>query len=262
MSRIEFYKYHGCGNDFILIDNRENNIHLSNEEIANICHRRFGIGGDGLMFLGLKSGFDFSMKYYNSDGNPSSFCGNGGRCIVQFAIDLGIVKSTHTFFEFEDTKFTAKILPDNRISLSMIDVFEIKKITDTEFEIQTGSPHYVKIVEDINLLDIVDFGRKIRYSESYPKGINVNTVKIISNQKLEMKTYERGVEDETYSCGTGVVAATLVFDFYQNGTENKMSIMTKGGDFEVSFDKISSQNYQNIKLIGPAKFVFKGVIHL
>jgi diaminopimelate epimerase len=260
MKNLEYSKYHGCGNDFIIIDNRKNDIVLSQKQIADICHRRFGIGADGLMLLGEKVGFDFTMKYYNSDGNESSFCGNGGRCIVQFAIDLGIVKSDKTSFEFENTTYSAEIFDNKLIALSMINVEEITRIENDVF-FNTGSPHYIHFVEDVDAFDLIPFAKSIRYSDQFPEGINVNIVEPISEYILKMRTYERGVEDETYSCGTGVTAAAIAYNYLLEEDSEDIQVRTKGGNFQVNFNR-NEDAYTNVKLIGPAKFVFKGEIEI
>lgn len=260
MKCIEFYKYHGCGNDFILIDNRNNDIILSQKQIANLCHRRFGIGSDGLMLLGIENGVDFTMKYFNSDGNASSFCGNGGRCIVQFAIDLNIVTSNHTKFQFENSIYTAEIFDNKLIALSMKNVDQISRIGNDVF-FDTGSPHYIHFVEDVDAFDLIPYAKSIRYSEKFPHGINVNIVEPISEYILKMRTYERGVEDETYSCGTGVTAAAIAYNFMLEEDSEDIQIRTQGGNFQVNFNR-NEDLYTNVKLIGPAQYVFKGSFNL
>ncbi len=254
-----FYKYHGTGNDFIIIDNRNNNIRLSHEQIRNACSRRFGIGADGLILFDKKEGFDFEMKYYNADGNEGSMCGNGGRCIIQFAYDMGIHKMEYHFFAV-DGAHEATIEEGGWISLKMKDVQGIEtKFGDSI--LNTGSPHYVKTVIDVMNYNVLKEGKKIRYSDRFKhKGINVNFVEQ-DGDRLFVRTYERGVEDETLSCGTGVTAAALVYAHNASGF-NRVDVQTAGGHLAVEFDKTGEENFENIWLCGPAKFVFKGEIEL
>jgi diaminopimelate epimerase len=258
VKKIVFSKYHGCGNDFILIDNRDFSIHLSQLEIEHLCHRRYGIGADGLMLLGQKNGTDFTMEYHNSDGNKSSFCGNGARCIIQYAIDLGIVTANQVKFEFENTTYSAEIFDNKLISLSMLDVEKIYREGNDVF-LNTGSPHYIHFTDNVDTFDFIPFAKAIRYSDQFPEGINVNIVEIISEYIIKMRTFERGVEDETYSCGTGVTAAALAYNYIVEADVMDIQVRTKGGNFQVNFDA-DMQEYSQIKLIGPAKFVFKGSI--
>lgn len=253
-----FYKYQGCGNDFVLIDGRAETIELSIDSIKNLCDRRFGIGGDGLMILNSSTTYDFSMLYYNSDGRESSFCGNGGRCIVRFAHDLGIIKDK-AIFEFNCDIYHATLTEDI-VSLQMQNIEETK-MDGLDFVLWTGSPHYVHFASDIDEIDLVSYARKIRYSEKYPQGINVNLVEKLSDHSIYMRTYERGVEDETYSCGTGVVAAAISLHIKEQMDCNEVSVKTKGGNFIVKYLKHESQ-YKNIYLIGPAEFVFNGEIQI
>lgn len=261
MRKLKFRKYHGCGNDFVLIDNRDLSIDLNTTEIENICHRRYGIGADGLMILGLKNDFDFTMEYFNSDGNKSSFCGNGGRCIVQFAKDLGILTSDKAKFLFESATYSATLFDNGLISLQMQDVDEIVRLESNDLLLQTGSPHYLHFTENIDTFDLIPFARNIRYSEQFPEGINVNIVEIVSEYIIKMRTYERGVEDETYSCGTGVTAAALGYNYLFDQDVMDIQVQTMGGKFQVNFDT-DFESYSKINLIGPAKFVFEGDINL
>jgi len=203
---IQFSKYQGTGNDFVIIDNREGNIALSQSQIAFICDRRKGIGADGLMLLGNEKGFDFSMTYYNADGNEGSMCGNGGRCLVQFAHDMGIVKD-HYHFIAVDGPHEATMDHHGWVHLKMSEVNAVEQ--GNNFHVtNTGSPHYIKQVKDINTLDVYNEGKSIRYNDRFSKeGINVNFVEQ-QQDGLFVRTYERGVENETYSCGTGVTAET------------------------------------------------------
>lgn len=256
---MTFYKYHGTGNDFILADNREKNINLSKEQIAHLCHRRFGIGADGLMLLENAAGYDFRMIYYNSDGGESTMCGNGGRCITAFAKRLGIIASIADFVAI-DGPHSAKICDNGMISLQMNDVHEMN-INEGYTLLNTGSPHYVKWVKDVKSTEIFTEGRKIRNQPEFqPDGINVNFVQL-ADGKLSVRTYERGVEDETLSCGTGVTAAAIATTGTKTGTF-KTRIDTPGGNLEVSFVKNSPTSATNVVLTGPAVFVFSGEIEI
>lgn len=258
---IPFYKYQGTGNDFILIDNRDKRITLTQEEVAFMCHRRFGIGADGLILLELEAGVDFRMVYYNSDGNTSSMCGNGGRCITAFAKYLKVIDNKARFIA-SDGLHEAFIDQDGQVSLKMQDVKQIEMGEDFFF-LNTGSPHYVKFVENIEQFDVFNQGRAIRNSERFfEEGTNVNFIEK-REEELFVRTYERGVEDETFSCGTGVTAAALVAAVNGISTgKNNCLIQTKGGNLEVSFEKVLEQNFYNIWLKGPAKLVFQGSIQI
>ncbi len=260
--KIKFYKYHGTGNDFILIDNRVQIIAPDNTRfIQNLCHRRFGIGADGLMLLENTEGYDFRMRYFNSDGKEGTMCGNGGRCIVAFANFLGIINHKTHFIAIdgshEATVTTSKNTPI--ISLKMKDVTNIEK-NNQQFFLDTGSPHYVQFIESHKNFDTYTEGRKIRYNERFTtKGTNVNFVSF-KNKGIHVSTYERGVEDETYSCGTGVVASAICTGVLTGKT--KFEIYTKGGNLKVSFDKTDNNNISNIWLTGTAIQVFEGVLTL
>lgn len=256
---IHFYKYQGSGNDFIMIDNRSSSLSLSTEQVSHLCHRRFGIGADGLILLEPEPGVDFKMVYYNSDGNQSSMCGNGGRCIVAFAKQLGII-SDKTRFLAIDGLHEASIAADGSVSLKMQDVKQMESGEDYFF-LNTGSPHYVKQVANVEHMDVFAEGRKIRNSERFAEeGTNVNFIEK-QDDALMVRTYERGVEDETFSCGTGVTAAALVAAVVGVSTgKNNCLVKTKGGTLEVSFEKVLEQNFYNIWLKGPAVMVFKGSV--
>jgi len=255
--QIPFYKYQGTGNDFVLIDNRKNEIELEPEQIKLLCHRRFGIGADGLILLELEPGVDFKMVYFNSDGNPSSMCGNGGRCITAFAKQLGLITNTAKFLAI-DGLHEATIDENELVSLKMSDVKEME-VGDNYFYLNTGSPHYVMLVNDVQNFDVLANGKKIRYNERFfEEGTNVNFIEKI-NDELFVRTYERGVEDETYSCGTGVTAAALVAAMQGiANSKNNCLIKTLGGNLEVTFDKVLEQNFYNIWLKGSAQLVFTG----
>jgi diaminopimelate epimerase len=256
---MTFYKYHGTGNDFILFDNRQGDIHLAKEQIAKLCDRRFGIGADGLMLLELADGYDFRMVYYNSDGGESTMCGNGGRCMVAFAKQLGIIATIAEFVAI-DGPHKATIREDGLISLHMNDVHEMD-ITEDYTILNTGSPHYVLWVRDVKNASVYTAGKKIRNQPEFqPNGINVNFVQL-ANGKLSVRTYERGVEDETLSCGTGVTAAAIAATAKFMGSFST-EIETPGGHLEVSFTKNTPTSAVDVVLTGPAVFVFKGEVEI
>lgn len=258
---INFHKYQGTGNDFILIDNRSKTIQLTNETVKHLCDRKFGIGADGLMLLEDELSFDFKMVYYNSDGNPSSMCGNGGRCITAFARDLGIV-TNKTRFLAVDGAHDAVILEDGSVSLKMSDVKNIEVGSDFFF-LNTGSPHYVKQRSGVKSIDVFNEGRKIRNSDRFAEeGTNVNFIERFDDY-LYVRTYERGVENETLSCGTGVTASALAAACLGLSTsKNNCIVKTPGGNLNVKFDKVLENTFYNIWLEGAATFVFKGSIEV
>ncbi len=259
---ITFYKYQGTGNDFIIIDNRNNNNngHLTTEEIHYLCDRRFGIGADGLMLLGEKGGYDYEMKYYNADGKEGSMCGNGGRCMAKFAYAQGIHKSAYHFIAF-DGEHEAEIDLNGWVRLKMKDVTEVE-VHHNEYILDTGSPHYVKFISDLRKIDVEKDGREIRNRKEFAeKGINVNFVETIDDHTIFVRTYERGVEAETLSCGTGVTASALMAAHNDVGF-NQVNVETLGGNLSVEFDRIDEQQYSNIWLCGPAEFVYNGEIEL
>ncbi|HQQ93578.1 MAG TPA: diaminopimelate epimerase [Bacteroidia bacterium] len=254
---LQFYKYQGTGNDFIMIDNRHHNLQLQPEQIQDLCSRRFGIGADGLILLELEPGVDFKMVYFNSDGRPSSMCGNGGRCITAFAHHLGLIREKTKFLAI-DGLHEAEILDNAQVALKMCDVKSIEKNDDLYF-LNTGSPHVVKFVTNVREYPVLEEARKIRYSPRFSEeGTNVNFIER-SDDGLFVRTYERGVEDETYSCGTGVTASALVAALEGvSDNRNACRILTLGGGLEVKFEKVLEQNFYNIWLIGPAEYVFRG----
>jgi diaminopimelate epimerase len=257
--KLNFYKYHGTGNDFIIIDNRKGEIELTKKQVKFLCDRRFGIGADGLMLLNTKPGYDFEMKYYNSDGRESTMCGNGGRCLVKFASEMGIKRSEYKFIAI-DGEHEADMDDDGWVNLKMQDVNKVDHNWGDAI-VNTGSPHYVKPVNDIKGLNVYQEGRDIRYSRQFEKeGINVNFVEQ-DEDHIFVRTYERGVEDETLSCGTGVTAAALVSAHNDRGF-NRVEVETMGGKLAVEFDKIDDEHFTNIWLCGPAELVFKGEMDL
>lgn len=257
---MEFYKYHGTGNDFILIDNRNGNIRLSKGQVATLCNRRFSIGADGLILLEHADGYDFRMVYYNADGGESTMCGNGGRCMTAFAKHLGIITHKASFIAI-DGPHTATIYPDGLISLHMQDVDGVTHAHD-HITLNTGSPHYIKWVDDVAGIDVYHEGKAIRTRPEYmPAGINVNFVQVTGENQLFVRTYERGVEEETMSCGTGVTAAAIAATGNSTGIF-VTDIKTPGGDLKVSFTKDTPHSAREVVLSGPAVFVFKGEIKI
>lgn len=257
---MKFFKYQGAGNDFVLIDNRDQQFDADDTAlVARLCDRRFGIGADGLMLLQEKEGYDFEMLYYNADGNLGSMCGNGGRCIVSFAKHLGIIKSK-TIFLAVDGEHEATISDAaDWVSLKMIDVKYIEKI-DEHYVLNTGSPHYVQLVDQLKELDVFQAGRAIRYNDTYrQEGINVNFVEP-QNEGYAVRTYERGVEDETLACGTGVTAVALAMALHHKQVGNiNTPIKAMGGNLNIRFSHLGKGMFENIYLEGPAKLVFEGI---
>lgn len=254
---LHFYKYEGCGNDFVLFDNRKKDINLTTTQIKQLCDRHFGIGTDGLMLLENLEDFDFKMVYFNSDGNQSSMCGNGGRCITAFAQRLGIIKDKAHFMAIdgEHISFVEKEI----ISLKMNDVPKIETNSDYFF-LNTGSPHVVKWVKNLNDYNVFEEGKKIRYSEPFngKGGTNVNFVEL-KNGKLFIRTYERGVENETLACGTGVTAAALVEAITDEPAHSDFcDVVSIGGNLSVTYKKHTDNYFTDIWLKGPANFVFEG----
>lgn len=258
---MKFQKYQGTGNDFIMIDNRLG--FFPKESFAlvkKLCDRRFGIGADGLILLENDADTDFRMVYYNSDGNQSSMCGNGGRCLVAFAKSLGLISNSTTFIA-TDGLHHATIIENGSVSLQMKDVQEVKIEADYVF-LNTGSPHHVTLVNDIQNLDVKKEGSTIRYSDLYGKaGSNVNFVSQLSENNFRLRTYERGVEDETLSCGTGATATAIAMNAIGKTNLNEIAIDVEGGKLKVSFEKTNT-GYEKVILEGPATFVFEGEIEI
>ncbi len=261
--KIEFWKYQGNGNDFVVIDERTENYHLTAEQIMNLCDRHFGIGADGLMSVKKSDKADFEMQYYNADGKISSMCGNGGRCIAMFAYLLKMAPKEMSFDAFdgihkaiiEEEMLAGKAYT---VSLQMANVVGIEK-SEKFYFLNTGSPHYVEFVKNLAEMDVPKEGRITRFSERFsPDGTNVNFVEI-KGDRLFVRTYERGVENETLSCGTGVTASAIAA-FMETG-KNDFQIQTIGGAFMVQF-KQSQKGFSDVWLIATAEFVFKGVIEI
>lgn len=255
---LHFYKYQATGNDFVMIDNREGKIHLTKEQIVRICDRKFGVGADGLMLIEKHPDLNFNLEYFNSDGSQS-LCGNGSRAAVHFASQLGLVNGK-TVFEAYDGPHDAELLPAEIIRLKMSDVNGVKTFGD-DFFINTGSPHYIRFVTNLQQYPVFEEGKKIRYSEAFkPGGTNVNFVELLSDNRIYVRTYERGVENETLSCGTGVTAAALATSI--KGYGSPVLIKTLGGDLAVEFKSGQSGTFSDIFLVGPAKMVFEGHLEL
>ena len=258
---LEFYKYQGTGNDFVMIDNRSNSFPKENTQlVAHLCDRRFGIGADGLILLDTDAATDFRMVYYNSDGNLSSMCGNGGRCLVAFAKKLNVIQNETTFMATDGLHY-ATVGADGIVSLQMIDVAEIKNTLDYSF-LNTGSPHHVQLVTDLEHYNVKENGAAIRYGDLYgQQGSNINFVKKIDDATFSLRTYERGVEDETLACGTGATAVAIAMNATGQTDLNTIHLNVEGGKLAVSFD-IEDGKYTNVFLKGPAEFVFKGTIQI
>ena len=258
---LTFHKYQGTGNDFVILANEQDQLPpLSKRQIEHLCHRHLGVGADGLMMVQKVAGYDFGMKYYNADGLESSMCGNGGRCLVMFAHNNGIRKSTYRFMA-ADGEHEAEIDDHGQVRLKMKDVQEVTYHNGYTL-LNTGSPHFVKFVNDVENVDVLETGRDIRYSEPFAaEGINVNFVETLKQDSIYVRTYERGVEDETMSCGTGVTAAALLSAHNENGF-NTVKVKTPGGILSVEYNKINDNSFSDIWLCGPALFVFKGTIEI
>jgi diaminopimelate epimerase len=254
----EFYKYHGTGNDFIIIDNRDQIFEKSNvERIESLCNRKFGIGADGLILLENHKSLDFKMIYFNADGNEGSMCGNGGRCITHFAKHLDLIENK-AIFEAIDGAHKV-VINEEEVKLQMQNVSELKKLEDAIL-LNTGSPHYVCLKPNVSELDVNKSGAAIRYSAAFnAEGINVNFVEKLKSDSFLVRTYERGVEGETSSCGTGVTGVAIAMNYIGETEKNLVTINTQGGILKVQFDR-ENNVYKDIWLIGPAVQVYKGEI--
>ncbi|MFS4492094.1 diaminopimelate epimerase [Maribacter sp. 2308TA10-17] len=254
--QITFFKYQGTGNDFVMIDNRSLIFPKENTElVASICDRKFGVGADGLILLENDTELDFKMVYYNSDGNPSTMCGNGGRCLVAYAKFLGLIEDT-CYFNAVDGKHSASI-ENGIVSLQMMDVTEIIEKPNSYF-LDTGSPHHVQLVKNLKDFDVQKEGAKLRYGVYGQSGSNINFVEQQTATTFSVRTYERGVEGETLSCGTGVTAVAIAMHNAGKTQQNQIEIETEGGSLSVHFD--TTNGYTEVHLVGPAEQVFKGEI--
>lgn len=255
---LSFYKYQGTGNDFVMVDNRKLLFPTEDEALVkHLCDRRMGVGADGLILLQDHPEYDFQMVYYNADGRVGSMCGNGARCTVRFAKQLGVIEDVAHFLA-ADGEHQASVERE-LIHLKMNEVTSVEKIGN-DYYLNTGSPHYVRFVDDVQELDVYKEGRVVRFNERFNEvGTNVNFVQRISDDEIFVRTYERGVEDETLSCGTGVTACALVASL--EGLQKPIKVKTLGGDLEVSFSP-NGEAFDDIYLIGPAKLVFTGSVTL
>lgn len=270
---MRFYKYQGAGNDFLIADNRDGSLQLSAGQVARLCDRRYGVGADGLMLLESSDRYDFRMVYYNSDGSGGMMCGNGGRCIVAFAYDCGI---RHFDFEAADGWHTAEIVSvesnSKIVRLKMKDVegiahhdaLEGVSVGSEGSFLDTGTRHYVRFVDGLDSYDVVSEGRDIRYNakELQPVGANVNFVEP-SDGYLKIRTYEKGVEDETYACGTGIVASCIAAyaggktPSWAEGGRVRYDVMAKKDSLSVDFIPAAEEIFpvREVNLTGPAVFV-------
>jgi diaminopimelate epimerase len=258
---LHFSKYEGTGNDFILIDDRKLQFPANEQLISKLCDRHFGIGADGILLVQNREGYDFGMNYFNSDGSPATFCGNGGRCITAFAHQLGICENSCRFVA-ADGIHHAKINEIHGfvkiVELGMQDPV-IYMADKNSCYLNTGTYHVVKFVNNPDEIDIIESGREIRYDTRFePHGTNVNFSKLLKNE-LYVRTYEKGVENETLSCGTGVTAAAIAASLKYGG--NSFYVNTAGGRLLVSFDR-TDETFKNVKLTGPARLVFEGTIQI
>lgn len=258
--KLHFHKYQATGNDFILIDNRKNEYNLSTEQIKRLCDRRFGIGADGIMLIEHHPSLDFNLVYFNSDGSQS-LCGNGSRAAVHFASQLGVVNGNARFNAY-DGEHLGELGAQDTIRIKLNDVSEIRQ-DDADVFLNTGSPHVVRFIDGAESFPVFEEGKKIRYSKAFAAqgGTNVNFVELLTDNTIFVRTYERGVENETLSCGTGVTAAALAAS--QKGYQSPVTVKTLGGHLMVEFTKRTNQPlYTDIYLTGPAKKVFEGVVEL
>jgi len=254
---LPFYKYQGTGNDFIMIDNRGLLFPKDNTSLVNkLCDRHFGIGADGVILIENDGDTDFKMTYFNADGSET-FCGNGGRCAVAFANSLSIINSKTNFIAFDGPHYAE--IKNNTISLQMIDVTDISVHENSVFA-DTGTQHHVELVDNLNEYPVFENGKKIRYSYDAP-GSNVNFVQKINNTTFRVRTYEKGVEDETLACGTGVTAVAIAMHKINKTTSNSIFLPVEGGELNVTFE-VKNEHYTQVFLKGPAQFVFKGSIEI
>jgi len=256
---LTFNKYQGAGNDFIIIDNRDGIFNPSDSNLINsLCDRRFGIGADGLILISSYSQADFEMKYFNSDGKIGSMCGNGGRCTAHFALKHGIAGKKQRFLAF-DGIHEAEVT-DDIVRLQMTDVNEYK-IIDGNYFVNTGSPHYMIFSDDIDKINVHEEGKSVRWSPKFaPGGTNVNFVQVVDNG-LYVRTFERGVEEETLACGTGVTASAIASVLTGHFDTGSVNVRARGGNLKVEFD-VEKEKVVNVWLSGPATFVFEGEIEV
>ena len=261
MKQLQFYKYHGAGNDFIIIDNREKFFNIQNKKlIKSLCHRRFGVGADGIMLVEESSRYDFKMIYINSDGSTGSMCGNGGRCIVSFVNKvLKIIKNPKQIkFEAVDGVHEAQVLNKKGVvKLKMQDVSGVSTRNDLPFVCQGTTPHNIFYVKDLKNFPVLETGRKIRYSDK--NGVNTNFVEI-KNNIFNVRTYERGVEDETLACGTGATSVAIASHYLGKLKQKICHIRMPGGKLVIEFSVNKKGQYNDIWLTGPTQFVYSGIL--
>lgn len=269
--QLTFYKYQGTGNDFVMIDDRELSFPVYDTALVErLCNRRFGIGADGLILLQPHDTSAYYMKYYNSDGRESSMCGNGGRCLAAFALHRHVVEASHTFMAVDglhDVTYEGDPGENLWVKLKMKDVDLVEQRQDNTYVLNTGSPHFVRFTNEALMgYDVVPEAKKIRYnSEFSAQGINVNFINLLGLHHIAIRTYERGVEDETLSCGTGVTAAaisTVLMNKLPEGTHT-IDVNSAGGQLKVELTyNAATQRFSNVWLQGPATFVFKGTVEI
>ena len=255
---LNFNKYQANGNDFIIFNNFSKNLPKEQAFIKKLCSRKFNVGADGVIFVENCKSYDFEMLYFNSDGKPGSLCGNGARCCAKFAFDQGLIKNI-TNFKANDGVHHC-IIEDDIVHLSMNDIEKIE-CHENDIILDSGSPHYIKIVDNVEKMNVLKIGQEIRNSEYFKKdGINVNFVEIVSKKEFKIRTYERGVENETLSCGTGATAVAIAMHFLNKTTSEKIEIISIGGKLSVKFKKYKN-SYNQIFLVGEAKKVYSGEIN-
>lgn len=256
--KFPFQKYQATGNDFVIVDNRDGKYVFNAAQIQKVCDRKFGVGADGIMLIEKHPSLDFNLVYYNADGS-ASLCGNGSRAAVKMASSLGMVNGKAKFNAY-DGQHEATLQPNGNVRLKMNDVREIKKM-GSDFFINTGSPHFIQFVDNAKDFHVFDMGRKIRYSDAFkPNGTNANFVELMMSNTIFVRTYERGVENETLSCGTGVTAAALAASFHKYSSP--VTVKTLGGELSVEFNLRHDGSFTDIFLVGPAKMVFEGTLEL
>lgn len=258
---IKFAKYEGTGNDFIMIDARNLSFTFDSKLIAELCDRHFGIGADGIMTLQSSQQYDCSMRYYNADGSVGEMCGNGARCFTLFAEHLGIGGKSKTFDSLDGPHTAQLLYVDTSAAVAEIGIIDVNAIEcgDGYWFLNTGVPHYVEFTDNIAAVDVVARGRILRYDKRFEHGTNVNFVEITGDGRIRMRTYERGVENETLACGTGATAASIIVNFVKQPNIKKYRVETMGGELCVEFDHTKdTQLYKNIKLSGKAQKVFDG----
>ena len=273
---LPFFKMNGAGNDFIIVDNRDLSLtkELDTDTIAALCDRNRGIGADGLLAVEpAQKGADYRFRYYNADGGEAEMCGNGARCFGRFTAHLGEIVLKRVTFETIAGTLSAEMIGDD-VRIAMSEPKDLKLNLDTKIEgfeaplhfVNTGVPHVVTFLESVNALDdfdVFNFGAAVRNHKAFaPAGTNANFAAILAPDHISLRTFERGVEDETLACGTGMVAAALVHHLL-TGAASPIKVDVEGGDtLEIGFEKTGEQTFKNVTLTGPADFVFEGEIDI